>query len=151
VAGGKETQGAQAAPDDLARAGRALVADRAPDSREGSTQANGSVPYRSKSRAGRDHLSNAHRLPMEPAANGTGCQWNRLPMEPAANGTGCQWNQLPKELGDERSIHRTFQRWERVGVFDEAWVTLLQEGEGVGGVAWHWPGAEGRLGKSSDA
>ena len=25
--------------------------------------------------------------------------------------TGCHWNQLPKELGDDSTIHRTFQPW----------------------------------------
>ena len=25
--------------------------------------------------------------------------------------SGCQWNRLPKELGDDSTIHRTFQRW----------------------------------------
>ena len=24
--------------------------------------------------------------------------------------SGCQWNRLPKELGDDSTIHRTFQR-----------------------------------------
>ena len=25
--------------------------------------------------------------------------------------SGCQWNRLPRELGDDSTIHRTFQRW----------------------------------------
>ena len=25
--------------------------------------------------------------------------------------SGCHWNRLPRELGDDRTIHRTFQRW----------------------------------------
>ena len=25
--------------------------------------------------------------------------------------SSCQWNRLPKELGDDSTIHRTFQRW----------------------------------------
>ena len=29
--------------------------------------------------------------------------------------SGCEWNRLPKELGDDSTIHRTFQRWMRLG------------------------------------
>ena len=31
--------------------------------------------------------------------------------------SGCQWNRLPRELGDDSTIHRTFQRWEQAGLF----------------------------------
>ena len=30
--------------------------------------------------------------------------------------SGCQWNRLPRELGDDSTIHRTFQRWVELGV-----------------------------------
>ena len=33
--------------------------------------------------------------------------------------SGCQWNRLPKELGDDSTIHRTLQRWVRLGVLGE--------------------------------
>jgi len=62
--------------------------------------------------------------------------------------TGCQWNRLPKELGDDSSIHRTFQRWNRLGVFDELWATLLLECEELGGVDWQWQSVDGQLGKA---
>ena len=26
-------------------------------------------------------------------------------------GSGCEWNRLPRELGDDSTIHCTFQRW----------------------------------------
>jgi putative transposase len=26
--------------------------------------------------------------------------------------SSCRWNELPKDLGDDSTIHRTFQRWE---------------------------------------
>ena len=29
--------------------------------------------------------------------------------------SSCQWNHLPRELGDDSTIHRTFQRWVGVG------------------------------------
>jgi transposase len=30
--------------------------------------------------------------------------------------SGCRWNHLPKEYPDDSSVHRTYQRWERLGV-----------------------------------
>lgn len=30
--------------------------------------------------------------------------------------SGCQWNHLPEQLGDDSSVHRTFQRWVKKGV-----------------------------------
>ena len=35
--------------------------------------------------------------------------------------SSCQWNRLPKELGDDSSIHRTFQRWVEHGVLERVW------------------------------
>ena len=35
--------------------------------------------------------------------------------------TGCQGNQLPKQFGDDASVHRTLQRWERLGILDILW------------------------------
>ena len=32
--------------------------------------------------------------------------------------SSCQWNHLPKELGDDSTIHRTFQRWVGCGVLE---------------------------------
>ena len=30
--------------------------------------------------------------------------------------SGCHWNRLPQELGDDSTIHRTFQRWMELGL-----------------------------------
>ena len=49
--------------------------------------------------------------------------------------SGCQWNRLPKELGDDSTIHRTFQRWVRLGVFARVWALLAEESEELGGAA----------------
>jgi transposase len=46
--------------------------------------------------------------------------------------TGCQWNNLPKELGDDSTIHRAFQRWVRLGVFARVWA-MVEESQGVAG------------------
>src|ERR1051325_7492516 len=62
--------------------------------------------------------------------------------------TGCQWNHLPKAFGDDASIHRTLQRWERLGVFEILWAILLSECDELGGVDWQWQAADCLLGKA---
>jgi putative transposase len=62
--------------------------------------------------------------------------------------TGCQWNRLPKEFGDDSSVHRTLQRWEEAGLFEELWAILLLECEELGGVDWRWQAIDGQLGKA---
>ena len=33
------------------------------------------------------------------------------------NRTGCQWNALPRQFGSDSSVHRTYQRWVALGLF----------------------------------
>lgn len=33
--------------------------------------------------------------------------------------TGCAWNLLPPELGDDGTAHRTVQRWQRLGIYEQ--------------------------------
>lgn len=52
--------------------------------------------------------------------------------------TNCRWNKMPKHLPDDSSVHRTMQRWVKLGVFAEIWqivVAPLAEGESVESVA----------------
>ena len=53
--------------------------------------------------------------------------------------SGCQWNSMPKEMGDDSTIHRTFHRWVRLGVFAQVWDLLVEEMEYPGSVAGDWP------------
>lgn len=62
--------------------------------------------------------------------------------------SGCQWNHLPKEFGDDSTIHRTFRRWERQGIFVLMWATLVEGCEELGGVDWEWQAAEAAMGKA---
>jgi transposase len=62
--------------------------------------------------------------------------------------TGCHWNQMPERFPDDSSVHRTFQRWVRLGVFVRIWALLVRECEEVGGVDWEWQAADGMLGKA---
>ena len=62
--------------------------------------------------------------------------------------TGCQWNQLPKEFPDDSSVHRTFQRWVRLGIFDRIWAMLIEGCEELGDVDWQWQAADAAMGKA---
>ena len=62
--------------------------------------------------------------------------------------SGCQWNRLPREFPDDSSVHRTFQRWVRLGVFDRIWAVLLKACEDLGGCDWEWQAADTAMGKA---
>jgi transposase len=62
--------------------------------------------------------------------------------------SGCQWNQLPERFPDDSSVHRTFQRWVRLGVFARIWSALVEACAELGGVDWEWQAADGALGKA---
>ncbi len=62
--------------------------------------------------------------------------------------SGCQWNQLPLEFPDDSSVHRTFQRWIRLGLFDHLWAALLPGCAELGGVNWEWQAADAAMSKA---
>lgn len=62
--------------------------------------------------------------------------------------SSCQWNQLPQELGDDSTIHRTFQRWEACGLFPRIWAVIQTRCEELGGVDWEWQSADTAMGKA---
>lgn len=62
--------------------------------------------------------------------------------------SGVQWNELPKEFGDDSSVHRTFQRWVKLNVFDHVWAELVRECDELGGVNWEWQAADTAMGKA---
>jgi transposase len=62
--------------------------------------------------------------------------------------TGCQWNWLPAEYPDDSSVHRTFQRWLRLGVLERLWAVVQEACEELGGCDWEWQAADGALGKA---
>jgi len=57
--------------------------------------------------------------------------------------SGCQWNQLPERFPDGSSVHRTFQRWVRLGLFVRIWAVLVEQCAELGGVNWEWQSADG--------
>jgi putative transposase len=62
--------------------------------------------------------------------------------------TGVQWNHLPQEFPDDSSVHRTFQRWQRQGVFARIWADVLTACDELGGVDWEWQAVDGSMGKA---
>jgi transposase len=53
--------------------------------------------------------------------------------------SGCQWNPLPERFPDDSSVHCTFQRWVRLGLFARLWATLVAACDELGGVDWECP------------
>lgn len=62
--------------------------------------------------------------------------------------SGCQWNQLPKEFPDDSSVHRTFQRWVKLKVFEHIWAARVEDCAELGGVNWEWQAADAAMGKA---
>jgi putative transposase len=62
--------------------------------------------------------------------------------------SGVQWNFLPKEFGDDSSVHRTFQRWVALKIFERIWATLVDECDELGGIDWEWQAADGAMSKA---
>lgn len=62
--------------------------------------------------------------------------------------SGVQWNHLPKQFGDDSSVHRTMQRWEKKGVFEKVWVVLIEACDDLDGVNWEWQSVDGSMGKA---
>ena len=62
--------------------------------------------------------------------------------------SGVQWNKLPRELGDDSTAHRWFQRFVEDGVFEEIWAELLLECDELGDLDWEWQAADAMMGKA---
>lgn len=62
--------------------------------------------------------------------------------------SGCQWNRLPREFGNDSSVHRTFQRWVRLGVFQKLWGALVSYARRLGLVEFEWQSADCSMGKA---
>ena len=62
--------------------------------------------------------------------------------------SGCQWNRLPREFGDDASVHRTFQRWVRLGAFQRLWAAMVAYARRLGLVDWEWQSADCAMGKA---
>jgi transposase len=50
--------------------------------------------------------------------------------------TACRWNLIPKVYGNDATIHRAFQRWRRLGVFEKVWNLLVVESPELAQLNW---------------
>jgi putative transposase len=62
--------------------------------------------------------------------------------------SGCPWSELPATYGPKSTVHDWFQRWAAGGVLEKLWAMLVAECQGLGGLEWKWPAADGMLGKA---
>jgi putative transposase len=87
-----------------------------------------------------------------PRVDARGCAWMRVDARRTLDAilfrmrSGCQWNQLPERFPDASSVHRTFQRWGRLGLFERLWSTLVTACAELGGVDWEWQAADAMMG-----
>ncbi len=51
-------------------------------------------------------------------------------------------NRIPRTYGDDATVHRTFQRWRELGVFEKIWAVLVEECDELGAVNWEWQAAD---------
>lgn len=71
--------------------------------------------------------------------------------------SGIQWNQLPAAFPngdpfpDDSTVHRTMQRWLKLGIFERIWALLIEECEELGGVSFEWQAVDTALGKLAAA
>ena len=62
--------------------------------------------------------------------------------------TGCQWKAVPHEYGSGSTLHRRFQRWVELGIWEAIWRRLLQHYDEDVGIAWKWQSADASLHKA---
>lgn len=62
--------------------------------------------------------------------------------------TGCQWKELPRYYGAASTVHRYFQEWTALGIFERLWKGCLKEYDDRRGIAWRWQSVDGSMTKS---
>jgi transposase len=62
--------------------------------------------------------------------------------------TGTQWKELPKEYCSGSTAHRRFQEWVAKGVFQRAWVNLLEKYDERRRIKWKWQALDTSLVKA---
>lgn len=62
--------------------------------------------------------------------------------------SGCQWNYLPRHFGSDSAVHRTFQRWVKLGIFQMIWAALVAYARPLGLVEFDWQSSDTSMGKA---
>jgi putative transposase len=78
----------------------------------------------------------------------------RVSLRAVANGifyllrTGCQWKALPEPFPSPSTVHRYFQEWVTLGVFQRLWKMCLRKYDQRKGIGWRWQSLDGAMNKS---
>jgi transposase len=62
--------------------------------------------------------------------------------------TGCHWKAVPREYGSGSTIHRYFQEWVELGVFQRLWRDRLRQYDRRRRIGWSWQSLDGAMTKS---
>jgi len=62
--------------------------------------------------------------------------------------TGCQWKAIPEEFGKGSTVHRYFQDWTELGIFEELWQRSLLDYDELKGMDWQWQSLDGATTKA---
>jgi putative transposase len=63
--------------------------------------------------------------------------------------TGCQWQAIPRqEYAPGSTVHGRFRQWVENGVFERAWVVLLEHYDELVGIEWKWQAMDGVITKA---
>jgi transposase len=57
--------------------------------------------------------------------------------------TGIQWKALPDKFGSPSSVHKYFQEWCKIGVFEKMWALGLERYDELRGIQWEWQSVDG--------
>lgn len=62
--------------------------------------------------------------------------------------TGCQWKAIPSQLAPGSTAHDYFQRWVKLGIFEQLWNKSLDHYDDLVGLEWRWQSVDGAMTKS---
>jgi putative transposase len=52
--------------------------------------------------------------------------------------TGCQWKAVPARYGSGSTLHRRFQEWVALGIFQDVFEIMLRFYDDLKGIGWEW-------------
>jgi len=62
--------------------------------------------------------------------------------------TGCQWKAAPACFGAGSTLHKYFQEWIELGIFEKLWKAVLLEYDDLEGIDWKWQSLDGAMTKA---
>jgi putative transposase len=62
--------------------------------------------------------------------------------------TGCQWKAIPRNFAPGSTVHRRFQEWVELGVFETIFEVLVRYYDDLRGIDWKWCSLDGAMVKA---